>query len=305
MNENILRMFSSSRSVLIAVSKNAKLDGLASGLALYLSCLGEGKNSYICSEADLLEAKNLVAADKISHVLQLGGNTLRVSFPYKEGAIDKVTYNITEDRFNLLVEPRTGFPPLEAKDIQYSYTGGAVDLIVTIDAPNLESLGNIYLENPEMFVREKIVNIDRRFDNKEYGAENIIDKQSSSTAEIVLRLLQGLRWNINSDVATNLYAGLVSSTNNFSSFSTNAQSFEAASQLLKNGARKLPTATLTKEAGSFPVSFLSQSPKPRLQPQPTVIQPQGQTIQPSTQSAQSQPPQDWLKPKIFKSTDII
>lgn len=301
MNENIVRLFSTARSVLIAISKNAKLEGVASGLALYLSCLSEGKNSYICSEADLSEAKSLSGVDKISNVLQLGGNTLKVSFPYKEGAIDSVTYNITDDRFNLLIEPRSGFSPLEAKDIQYSYTGGAVDLIVTIDAPSLESLGNIYLENPDVFVREKIVNIDRRFDNKQYGAENLVEKQTSSTAEIVLKLLESLRWPLNPDIATNLYVGLASATNNFTSFSTNAQSFEAASLLLKNGARKLPVVGVTKPIRSF-VNAISQSPQQGVIKSPGEVVKIEQTSQPKQTQ---QPPQDWLKPKIFKSTNII
>ncbi len=240
MNENLLKLFENAKTILITVAKNAKLDGVAAALALSVAATAQGKNTYVCTAAQLEEVQKLVGGDKITNALNLGGNTLKVTFPYRDGAIDKVTYNITDDTFNLLIEPQAGTDPLESKNVHYSYVGGAVDLIITIDAPTLDALDSIYLDNPDVFVQEKIVNIDRRFDNKNYGAENIVEKQASSTSELVLRLLQGLRWNINPDIATNLYAGLAAATNNFTSFSTNAQSFEAASVLLKSGARKLP-----------------------------------------------------------------
>lgn len=282
MNENIVRLFSEGKSFLIAVSKTAKLDGIASALALALSLIQQGKSVTVCTENTLPESKSLVGSDKISQKLELGGNTLKVSFPYKEDAIDKVTYNITDDKFNLLIEPKQGSAPLSSQQVQYAIVGGTVDLVVTIDTPNLESLGNLYLENADSFVRERIVNIDRRFDNKQYGVENIVDKQSSSTAEIIIRLLQGLRWDLNPDVATNLYTGLTSATNNFTSFSTNAQSFEAASTLLKGGARKLA---------------LNQPRQSQTVPTEGVIKPAEQDVK------QPQKPtvQDWLKPKIFNN----
>lgn len=338
MSPNLLKLFADARSILIVISKNAKIDGLAASLAFSIAAITQGKTVYVCSEALLPEGKNLAGYDKVATTLQLGGNILKVAFPYQEGAIDKVTYNITDDKFNLLIEPRQGQAALTANNVQFSYTGGAVDVIITIDAPNLESLGNIYLENPDIFLHEKIVNIDRRFDNKNYGVENLVDKQSSSTSEIVVRLLQGLRWEINPDSATDLYAGLSAATNNFTSFSTNAQSFEVASYLLKQGARKI--AMVGKPQSSFnqpnPFGNLSatgqgdnmfledesaflQDPftvpptRPampvRQQTQGTVQQAQPQpratAATPINKSQDKTPPQDWLKPKIFKSTDLV
>lgn len=342
MNPNLLKLFSNARSILIVASKNAKTDGVAASLALSIAAVSQGKTVYVCSETALPEAKNLVGFDKISKTLQLGGNILKVAFPYQEGAIDKVTYNITDDKFNLLIEPRQGQSPLASNNVQFSYTGGAVDVIVTIDAPNLESLGNIYLENPDIFTQEKIVNIDRRFDNKNYGAENLVDKQSSSTSEIVVRLLQGLRWEINPDSATDLYAGLSTATNNFTSFSTNAQSFEIASYLLKSGARKIPMTAKPQssfnqpnpfgnfsQSGQSDNSFLEdesaflqdpfsappmppmttppQTPLRQMIQQGTIqpTRPQGISATPVSKTPDKTPPQDWLKPKIFKSTDLV
>jgi len=303
------------------ISKNAKLDSVAAALGLYLAGIAQGKSVRIATEATVSGADKLIGFDKISKTVEQGGNILKVSFPYRDGNIDKVTYNITDDRFNLLIEPRSGAQPLTNNDVQFGYTGGQTDLIITVDAPTLESLGDAYLENPDLFIREKIINIDRRFDNQQFGGENLVEKQFSSTSEIVVKILEELHWELNPDIATNLYTGLVAATNNFTSFSTNAQSFEVASALLKSGARKLPVGAPSRPSfapnpafsgGAEPSSknqnVFSQpqkmvNPEP-IKPQKVVPQLQPQA-QPQGQPQAKKPPQDWLKPKIFKSTDLI
>lgn len=307
MNQDLIVLFTNAKAAVIVVPKTAKLDSLAAALALQLAFASRGKNAQVCSEVTVSQANQLVGSGQISPTLELGGNTLKVSFPYQDGAIDKVTYNITDERFNLLIEPRSGQAPIKNKDVQFSYTGAETDIIITIDTPSLEALGDIYLENPDVFLRDKIVNIDRRFDNQQYGAFNLVEKKFSSTCEIIIKLLESLRWDLNPDMATNLYAGLVTSTNNFSSFSTNAQSFEAASYLLKNGARKVP---LGSQRMSPPSGMASTLPSSRVAIPPAgqnVFQRQEEVVKPQQTSQQlpKQPPQDWLKPKIFKSTDSI
>jgi len=315
MNENLFKLFNDSKSILIVLSKTAHLDSLAAGLALSIAITKEGKNAILCTESKLPEGKNLIGFSKIKSSLQLGGNILKISLPYNDGAIDKVTYNITDDRFNLLVEPKKAGAPLESDKVKFSYTGGSVDLIVTIDAPSLEALGDIYLENPDIFVKEKIINIDRRFDNKNYGIENLIEKQFSSTSEIVLKLLQGLRIELNTDIATNLYAGVASATNNFTSFSTNAQTFEVVSYLLRNGAKKInlsqiksaPTATFSENSASKEEA-LSDNPFSSSSEDSPVTDKAIFTAPSTMDKSQEQTKQksnDSLKPDIFLDSDLI
>jgi len=322
MNKNTLKLFNDAKNILIVTAKNVKIDSIAAVLALGLAAVQQGKSTKICTEADSSVVKKLVGSDKISTELDLGGNILKVSFPYTDGSIDKVTYNITDDHFNLLIEPRQGVLPLKAKQVQYSYTGGQIDLIITIDTPDLKLLGNIYLNHPDLFQREKIINIGRRFDSKQFGVENIIEKNFSSTSEIVLKFFQILRWDINPDIATNLYAGLISATNNFTSFSANAQSFEVASFLLKNGARKItlgikpsrpePRAFKQPDVPKTKTPFPDQT-ETSVQPASTAVFSQTKVepkiekpeAEESTSQSTEQPPQDWLKPKIFKSTDLV
>lgn len=320
MNNNVVQLVANAKSIVIVITKTAKLDSMAAGLGLYLALVSQGKSVKICSEASINNLEKLVGANNLSKTLDLGGNVLKVSFPYADGAIDKVTYNITDERFNLLIEPRVGNPPLQNKDVLFGYTGANIDLIFAIDAPNLEALGDIYLENPDVFERDKVINIDRRFDNQQYGIENLVEKQFSSTSEIVVKLLESLRFDLNPDIATNLYTGLVASTNNFTSFSTNAQSFEVASFLLKNGARKIPMMSERPNLTNMPdmqSGFQAKAPVRNEEvdlgsqnifknPFSKVNKGAAITSDPKPlETKKKQPPQDWLKPKIFKSTDSI
>lgn len=334
MNQELIDLIKQANSVLIVLGKGAKRDSFAAALSLYLALIQEGKMARVCTEAPQKIAEGLAGSDKISPTLDLGGNVLKISFACKEDAVNQVSYNTTEDRFNILVEPRQGGQPIDAKQVQFSYTGGAVDAIITIDAPGLEQLGSLYLENPDVFVREKIVNIDRRFDNKQYGAFNVVEKGASSTSELVLQLLSVLRIQLSPEIATNLYAGLVSATNMFTSFSTNAQSFDAAAQLLKMGARKATSPSPAMGPGmrtmggmpamnmpgvpsrfappssSMPSPFIdddlfmdNNEPIAPYMPPPAPVS--AQPVAAPKQSTVVQPPTDWLKPKLYKSSDTI
>ena len=106
--------------------------------------------------------------------------------------IDKVDYNIQGENFNLIISPRQGFPKIDPNQVKYSYTGGSFDYLIAIDAPNLNSLGNLYTENEKQFQGKDIINIDRHLTNGYYGTVNYVNKTSSSISELILKLLQNL-----------------------------------------------------------------------------------------------------------------
>ena len=66
------------------------------------------------------------------------GKNLVISFPYQEGSIEKVSYNIENDKFNLVIEPRENYPVITPEMIKYSYGGGNTDLIITVGTSQLK-----------------------------------------------------------------------------------------------------------------------------------------------------------------------
>ena len=185
-------------------------------------------------------------------------DNLIITFPYSEGAVDKIDYYIQGDKFNISIQPSSTKTRLSEKDVEFSQSGGDVDYLIVLDADSLKRLGFIYSENEKFFKDKKIINIDRHITNSYFGETNYIEKSSSSTSELVYNLLDQLKVKIDRDIATNLYYGITTSTNNFSSFSVTAKTLETAAQLLRLGASKRPNSFMpttpnifTKKARSF------------------------------------------------------
>lgn len=282
-------------SGVIVVPNNPSVDAIAAATCLYLGLTKMGKTITLASSSIVEDSMNLTASDKFQQTLSTNGNNLVISFPYTEGAIDKVDYNIQGDHFNLIVAPRQGFNKLNAQQVKYSYSGGLINFIITIDTPNLNNLGLIYTDNQNQFTGKDIINIDRHLTNAFFGTINFVNKASSSTCEIIYQILQKLGTEIDKDMATNLYAGLSAATNNFSSYSVNALTFELAANLLKSGAVKKRPA------------LSQQLPQPvmggfNIEKQPSKLG----TVESEPQINEiNKTPQDWLKPKIFKGGGLI
>src|SRR3989344_4481081 len=220
----------------IVLPQNPTADAVAAATALYLSLNKAGKSvSLACSSK---VGFNLTGVDKIQSQLTTSGDNLVISFPYAEGSIDKVDYNIKGEHFNLIIAPRQGYPKLDPKQVKYTYTGGSLDFFIIIDSPTLNSLGPIYTENEKQFQGKEIVNIDRHLTNSFYGTINYVNKTSSSISELIFKLVQNLGIELDRDIATNLYAGISSATNNFSSYSVTADTFDTVARLLRLGAIK-------------------------------------------------------------------
>ena len=149
-----------SSTVLIAVSSSPTFDAVAAGLSLYLSLTAQGKRVSIVSSVPMtVEYSYLVGLDLIGSSLNnSGGRNLVISFPYQEGSIEKVSYNIENDTFNLVIEPREGYPQVTEDVVQYSYSGGAAsDLVITVGAESLEDLGDLYTANRVNFEGKPII----------------------------------------------------------------------------------------------------------------------------------------------------
>ena len=319
----------------ICLPQNPTVDSVASACALYLALTKMGKTvSLACSSS--ISNSSIVGADKIKSKLASGGDSLVISFPYTEGSIDKVTYNIEGDNFNLVVIPREGFSKLDPGQVKYGYAGGKIEAIIVIDSPNLNSLGELYVANQDQFRGKEIINIDRHLTNGNFGTINIVEKKLSSTAEIVLRVLSYLDIQIDRDMATNLYNGVAQATNNFTSYSVNSDTFEASAFLLKSGAVKKPVTkpTPTFQAPQRTVQnvqpqpqfsdnnfenygestdVVAPAPAPvmKFQPKPMVEKPVAQVKQVENKeikdedNQQKQTPKEWLKPKIFRGSNLI
>jgi phosphoesterase RecJ-like protein len=115
------------------------------------------------------------------------------------------------------------------------------DLVIALDSSDMERLGHF----PQLsgFEDVPLLNIDHHLTNLNFGDVNLVDSQASSTAEIVLRLLEAMAAPLDTDTATALLAGIVADTRGFRTNNVTPQVLEAALRLAKAGA-SLPYVSL-------------------------------------------------------------
>ncbi len=257
---------------IIVIPANPSIDAIASATALYIGLSQIGKSSSMVCATPI--QSDFTGAEKIQQNLSTPGDSLVISFPYEDGNVDRIDWNIERETFNVIIVPRAGFPKIDSGNVQFSYAGGKTEFICILDAPNLNTLGNVYVANQEEFKGKLIINVDRHMVNSAYGTVNYIDKTASSTSELTMRILQELGCEIDKEIATNLYNGIVAATGNFSSPNVGAHTFQIAATLLQAGAQKKQTLPMgmgggmpRSKAGGTHNIFGKQSPIPEMNPE--------------------------------------
>jgi phosphoesterase RecJ-like protein len=110
------------------------------------------------------------------------------------------------------------------------------DLLVCLDAADIERVGSLYLEDRQRFSAVTVLNIDHHRTNPQYGVINYVDASASSTSELVFRLLTVLDAPVRPETATALLFGIVGDTGAFRNGATTPGALETAAKLLTFGA---------------------------------------------------------------------
>lgn len=279
--------------VLVLLPQNAGQEMVASALGLHQVLVEAGKNVLIASPSKLSESSRaLPGAEAIAD--KIGNRNLVISLKVdKRDSIDKVSYNLdeTDQVFNLIIQPKQGNPPLKKDQVSFSYSGAQADLIFTVGANRLEDLGEFYEAERKLFTDTKTVAINR-YQSATFADFQITDTQASGHAELTYELVKALNLSLTAPAATAFLIGIDLATNNLSHPTMTADTLERVATLLRAGG--------VRQAAKIGLSSPSM-PQPKIEP---VIAPaQPQVIQPvPTNGSTTSVPQDWLQPKIYKSS---
>ena len=267
-------ILSPAQSLTIVLPTDLNTDKVAAALALFLSLKKAGKQiNIVCAAPMIVEYSSLVGIDKISQ--KMGGRNLMISFDYQEDSIEKVSYHIENNKFNLAIQPKEGYSPLSTEKIDYKYSGSQADVILAVGAVAWENLGNLYFENKAVFEESQVVNLDINSQNSQFAKVNLVNPQMSSLSELVTLMLSSLNLPIDEDIASNLLMGIKKATFDFSLNKSGPSTFEAVALCLRAGGRRpFHEARPEKKAdfrGAKPIEVPPRKPSP-----------------------------DWYKPKIYK-----
>lgn len=265
------------KNILIAMPANSNIDVLASGLALFLTLQGAGKQvSIVCDDTIRVGQSHLYGVDHIQkNIPSTEGGNLTLTL---EGvaasdntipALEKLDWYAENSNLNLVfhILPGQTFQPAK---IVPKYQGSGFNLIFVVGALNLSTLGNIYQSHQQAFSGTHIVNIDTQVGNPSFGQTNVLDTQASSVSEVMSQVLQDLDFVLNADPASNLIAGIFDATSNLTDNKVSAETYMAVANCLRSGGRKPSTSQVSTPS----YDWAGLMPKD----QPSSAQPQAQSI---------------------------
>lgn len=123
-----------------------------------------------------------------------------------------------------------------------------VDTFLAVDCGAGNRLGDL---EERARASKTIINVDHHPGNDDFGTHNLVVTHVSSTAELVTRLLQDLNVEIDKDIATCLYTGLVTDTGRFQYSNSTPDTLRLAADLLAIGVPATDIATEVFESAPF------------------------------------------------------
>lgn len=333
MDQNILQRLkdaiAKSNSIGIAVGQNPTIDEMGAALALYLVLRNAKKTVSIASPTDpIVEISSLVGIDRVQRNFGGDAGDLVVSFPYKEGEIEKVSYTLEDNFLNIIVKSSEQGLTFDERDVRYSRGSGSIDLLIVVGAAQLADIGDVV--DSQKLQNISIINIDNDPNNQGYGDIVIVTPDASSVSEHVGDIALTLGFPMEQDSAQNLLSGIMNATNNFQDPRTSSLAFEISSFLMKHGAQRggarytqsfqqprEQAAAMNHTAQPEPqVRQARPQPEPQPQPEPvqqpqSVQQPMHSSMQDNVDHAENaddqneKPPLDWLTPKVYKGSSEV
>lgn len=302
----------------IILSENQTLDSMAAALSFYLSLQAAGKNIEVVSKREpIVELSNLVGVDRLKQGFSGKIKMLVLSIPFREGEVEKVSFNTEEGRMNFnITGGENGITPFEREDIRITRRGSNPQVLITLGISDVSELAGLVEVTPDT----KIINIDNNPQNTHFGTVVLVDPTFSSLSEVIVKLILDLALPADVDIAQNLMDGISAATNNFSAPNTSLYAFESAGFLLREGAKRRVEGARTPQFREqrFPRRVQAASQNPQVQevsePQPgqTQVQSQASASQQYDQASQLAPdssaaqdesvPSDWFVPKVFKGS---
>ncbi len=140
----------------------------------------------------------------------------------------------------VLTSEKGKFTPenISFKEGDYPY-----DLIIVLDCPNIEQVGDICTDNQDLFDNTDVISIDHHLNHDRFGTVNVSEDKAAATAEIMVSIIEALGQTngrsvnlIDKHVATALLTGLMTDTGSFQNSNTTPKSLTVAAQMHASGA---------------------------------------------------------------------
>lgn len=236
--QQIFERIKKAEHILITFNKNWHGDSVASALAFFLFLKKLDKRADIVADKPTL-IKELSFLPNYSDIQNKLENLRKfiIKLDTANNKIGKIKYHKEDDYLEFIVFPESGsfsHENISSRSGEFKY-----DLIIALDAPDLESLGYIFETNTEFFYNVPIINIDHNPSNESFGQINLVDINALSVTEILFGLFDDYSKDlIDAEIATCLLAGIITKTKNFKTQNITPRILATSSELVALGGER-------------------------------------------------------------------
>lgn len=239
--QQTVELIRSAKRILVITHTGLDGDAVGSSLALAQVLQKIDKDVAIAAPEAVPAVYSFLPGAQLVRQELAGTKDFIITLDTSEVTVEKLGYKtLTEEhKLNIVITPQRG--TFSEKNVSFSYGSLKFDLVIVLDTPEMERLGNLYHTQAQFFYETPIINIDHHPGNDFFGKVNWVDLTATSTAEILVALIESLGRDKNlldADIATTLLLGITTDTDSFQNASTTPKSLTVAAQLVAAGARQ-------------------------------------------------------------------
>jgi nanoRNase/pAp phosphatase (c-di-AMP/oligoRNAs hydrolase) len=234
--EQLKKLTENSKHILLLFSSKDNGDAIAAALALKDLYEKQHRQADIaCS--DFLAPRQLSFLPEIDSIKKTLANLQKfiIKVDVSKNPIESLSYDVKNSTLNIYLTPKQGL--ITKNDLRTAQSTFKYDLIITLNTPDLESLGSVFFNNTDLFYRTPVVAIDHNANNERYGQVNIVDLSATSTSEIVYKIVKDAGENyFDEKISTAIFTGMTISTGSFKQPNLSPATLQIASSLMARGA---------------------------------------------------------------------
>lgn len=253
--QQIFNQIEKAQSILLTFPMDMGGDALSAALATYGFLRKMGKNVEVAaSPLNDQNGRSFSFLPGFPAIKNSLNNLLKfvVSLDITNAKVDQIKYVVNQNRLDFIISPKDGW--FSKEDVTASNSGYKYDLIMTFNAPDLESLGRIYDNNVDFFYKTTIINIDHNPANEEFGQINFVELNAVAATEVLFQLFKDYKPElIDEDIATCLLSGIIYKTKSFKTPNLTPHALATTSELIKLGARREEIVNRLYRSRSLPV----------------------------------------------------
>ena len=234
--KDIVRLVGGSARILVVTKENPGFDEVATALAWYLALQSQKKQRIdvvaVIPAGIANRFKFLPGFDTLKTNVQ-AVDSFFINIDVSKTKVKELSYNVQGSTLAIRLTPQGG--NFSSKDVSFSQSTFAYDLVIVLGVPELSALGPMFDTGRELFFNTPIINIDRFASNVRFGQINAVYLTATSLAELSYPLLKD---HLNKDIATCLLTGLIAATNSFQTPQVTPTTLQLASELIVAGASR-------------------------------------------------------------------